>query len=182
MPICSSGRPTDGFSASTSSRSTCPPAGVRRSPPARWPSCLPTARPTASGPTTSWCWRTRAARPLKELAREYPDLLKQEDPTCELVSCTIIPSTREERSSRDGRPDSPRPVLDDRDRAPGSAATGSTTRSSTPWSRNASTVWSSPCGRALIASRSFPGRRREGQGSRSEPAEVHYRFPPDSSL
>ncbi len=33
----------------------------------------------------------RGKTDLKELAQEYPDLLKQEDPTCKLVSCHIIP-------------------------------------------------------------------------------------------
>ena len=33
---------------------------------------------------------------LKELAREYPGLLKHEDPTCELVSCKIINQGKDE--------------------------------------------------------------------------------------
>ncbi len=32
----------------------------------------------------------RGKTDIKELAREYPDLLKREEPTCELISCKII--------------------------------------------------------------------------------------------
>ncbi len=38
----------------------------------------------------------RGKTDLKDLAREYPELLKREDPTCELISCKIIDQGKSE--------------------------------------------------------------------------------------
>ena len=62
-PTCWRRPRTGGFSASTSSHSTCRKAGHRSSLPARLRSSSPMGRPTASGPTIFWCWLIPIATP-----------------------------------------------------------------------------------------------------------------------
>ncbi len=86
------GRPTGGFSASTSSRSTCPKAGRRSWLPARSPSSSPMDRPTASGPTILLVLaHPHKTADLHELAKLLPTSCAAKSPSCEVH---LVPGRR----------------------------------------------------------------------------------------